>query len=166
MNENLVLIGFMGSGKSSVSKALALELDRFLFDSDELIEAKFQMTVREIFNRFGEDFFRREEEKLATCFLYMKNYIISTGGGFVKVKKLDKLGKIVYLKADFDFLKNRLSKEDIEQRPLFNDEKKARQLFNERLALYENLSNLTVCVEGKSIKDIVYEIKKDLKCEF
>ena len=68
--------------------------------------------------------------------------------------------------TNFDFLKNRLSKEDLEQRPLFNDEKKARQLFNERLALYENLSNLTVCVEGKSIKDIVYEIKKDLKCEF
>ena len=160
--ENLVLIGFMACGKSSVAKALALRLDSFFFDTDQLIEAKFQMSVKDIFKSFSEAFFRKEEQKLAHTLLDIKNAVIASGGGFIAVKNLKKLGKIIYLRADFDFLRARLKQDELDKRPLFKDEARARELFDTRKDLYESLADLSIDIKDKSIDYIAQEIIRSL----
>lgn len=161
-NENLLFIGFMGCGKSSVARALALDLKRVFFDSDDLIELKFKLSIKEIFQKYGEDFFRKEERLLADFFAKTSNAIIASGGGFYKNANLKEIGKIIYLEADFDFLKNRLSKDELLKRPLFSDEKHARALFEERIDKYKSLAQQIINVENKSIETIKDEIKKGL----
>lgn len=161
-NENLLFIGFMGCGKSSVARDLALDLKRVFFDSDDLIELKFKLSIKEIFQKYGEDFFRKEERLLADFFANTSNAIIASGGGFYKNANLKEIGKIIYLEAGFDFLKNRLSKDELLKRPLFSDEKHARALFEERIDKYKSLAQQIINVENKSIETIKDEIKKGL----
>ena len=89
-----------------------------------------------------------------------KNSIISLGGGFLKTENL---GFVIYLKASFDYLFNNLLEKEKYKRPLLNDEKLARILYNERLSIYEENANLIIDIENKSIKDILNEILKRIK---
>lgn len=79
--KNIVLIGMMGCGKSSIGRRLALALDRELVDTDELIERRAGMSVSDIFARKGEDFFRDEELSVSEELALRQNLIIACGGG-------------------------------------------------------------------------------------
>ncbi|EJA9519577.1 shikimate kinase [Campylobacter coli] len=161
--KNIVFIGFMGSGKSTLARALAKDLDLVFLDSDFLIEQKFNQKVSEIFAQKGENFFREQEQKMSDFFSSCEKACIATGGGFVNVSNLEKAGFCVYLKASFEYLKKRLSENEIAKRPLFYDEVQAKRLYNERLNKYEQKANLILDVENKSIDELVIEIKKVIK---
>ena len=162
-NKNIFFIGFMASGKSTLARALAVELDWVFLDSDSLIEAKFDKSIAEIFAEFGEDFFRKEEQKIANFFCGIKNASIATGGGFIQVSNLDEIGICVYLRAEFETLKHRLDLKEKEKRPLFYDEKKAKTLYNKRLKIYEKKANLILDIENKNIQELIYELKKRIE---
>lgn len=169
LKNNLVLIGFMGVGKGTIARALAENLGVFAIDCDDLIESFANKKISQIFADSGEAKFRQIEQNLAK--FLQKNVsgcIISTGGGFYKVKNLAKIGKIIYLKSDFDAIINRLknspnSEKKFAKRPLLNDLNKAREIFNERQNGYESVADLIVNVANREISDIVSEIKTKLK---
>lgn len=132
--ENILFIGFMGCGKSTLAREFARESDRVFIDSDALIEMQFDLSVNEIFAKFGEEFFRKEEQKMANFLTYTRGISLATGGGFVGVRNLDKIGFCVYLRASFEFLKERLSEKEKAKRPLFLDEEKAKNCIMQDLA--------------------------------
>jgi len=81
MKKNLVLLGMMGVGKSTLGKTVAKKLNLKFIDTDASIEKKFSMKIWEIFTNKGEDFFRNEEEKEVLECLKNKNTVIALGGG-------------------------------------------------------------------------------------
>ncbi len=81
LNKNIVLIGMMGSGKSSIGKILSKKLKLTFIDIDKKIEETENFKISEIFTKFGESYFRKIEEKISLKFLSSKNSVISLGGG-------------------------------------------------------------------------------------
>jgi len=93
-NNNIVLIGFMGVGKGTTARALSKALKTMNLDCDDLLESSQNMKIKAIFDEFGEEYFRQLEKDLAKFLATnVKNAIISTGGGFAKVKNLNKIGR-------------------------------------------------------------------------
>ena len=167
--KNIILIGFMGVGKSKVGKALAKDLDMFYLDTDALIKTRLNKKIRDIFEENGEKFFRQEEQRVATWFKKnVKNTILSTGGGFcVYVRDIQKLGKIILLHNSFDTIYNRLKssqnwKKELQKRPLFKSYKEAQKLYEVREEIYKKHANLVIDMEEKSLKTIVQEIKQKI----
>lgn len=158
-NSNIVLIGFMGSGKSTVARALAKRMSRFFIDSDDLIEKLENRTISEIFESEGETYFRAQEQKcLAWMLGALKNSVISTGGGLpIYADGVKKLGTVVFLKSDFEVLKERIWGDSTSERPLMEDETQAKKLFDERMERYEALSDITVDGNGE-VASVVREI--------
>ena len=89
-NKNLVFLGMMGSGKSSIGKLVSSKLKIPFIDIDNLIEEQTGMTISEIFKTGGEDYFRNLEEKITIKSLKHKNVVISLGGGGFVNKKIRK----------------------------------------------------------------------------
>ena len=85
--KNIVLVGMMGSGKSSIGKLLSKKVDLDFIDIDKKIEEKERKTISEIFSKFGEIYFRNLEEQVSIDYLKLQNKIISLGGGgFMNIK--------------------------------------------------------------------------------
>ena len=81
MKKNLVLVGMMGSGKSTIGKVISRKSGLKFIDTDELIEIQEKMKIREIFKNKGEDFFRQIEEKIILKVMKLNGYVIAVGGG-------------------------------------------------------------------------------------
>lgn len=147
------LVGFMGSGKSTVGKMLAEELGWRFADLDDDIEAREQMPITRIFSERGEPEFRRiEHECLAARVNEVQDFrplVLALGGGaFVQEQNraiLEKAGITVWLDCPFDLLERRVS--GFEHRPLAKDPAAFRKLYDERRALYA-LSDYRVPIEG------------------
>lgn len=122
--QSIVLIGFMGAGKSSTGKALARKTGLPHFDTDEIVSARFGLSVTEIFVRFGEEEFRDAEAEALGQLSKAAPAIIVTGGGIVlrpeNVKTLRELGRVVSLEADEETLFRRISRRAT--RPLLQTE--------------------------------------------
>ena len=143
---NIVLIGFMGSGKSSVGRVLAKQKGMYFIDTDSLIESSEGRKIRDVFAENGEGYFRELEKKtfswLSSC---VDNAVVSTGGGMPTViDSFEKLGKTVYLKVDFETLLERLKAEEFDKRPLFADVEFAKKIFEIREPIYTQKSELIV----------------------
>lgn len=178
---NIVLIGFMGSGKSSVAKNLGkrysqsqnppqnlsqktLRKDttqrftRFVLDSDEMISKNLGMSISQYFKRRGEEAFRlREAEFIAWVCSSVKNAIISTGGGMPIFNDVRQMGFVVYLEIGFDEILSRLDSIQRTKRPLFRDLKKAREIFLYRKDIYKNTADLVIDA-SKPLESITQEI--------
>ena len=169
MSNNVVLIGFMGVGKGSTARKLAKKMDRFCIDTDDLIVSFENRTLKKIFKKGGEPYFRGLEQKIANWLENsVSNTIISCGGGFYKVDNLSKIGKVVYLKASFEWIYERLkthpkTKAKFKKRPLFKDKQKAKELYDSRYKLYEESAHFTIEMEGKSSDQILSEIINIIK---
>ncbi|CAM4005166.1 shikimate kinase [Campylobacter hepaticus] len=161
--KNIIFIGFMGCGKSTLARALAEDLDLVFLDSDVLIEQKFNQKINTIFEKKGEQFFREEEQKMANFFIHCNKACIATGGGFIHVSNLENMGFCIYLKASFEYLKKNLDDNEIFKRPLFYDEIKAKKLYNERLNKYEKKAHFILDIENKNVDKLLSEIKKVVK---
>jgi shikimate kinase len=158
-SENIVLIGFMGSGKSSVGRLLSQKSGRYFLDADALIESAQGKEISSIFEKYGEEYFRELEKEsarwMAEC---VKGSIISTGGGMpLVVEKLHDIGKVVYLKLPFEKILDRISPEERAKRPLFQDIESAKNLFNLREKIYKEQAEITLNAD-RPIEEIVDEI--------
>jgi shikimate kinase len=140
----LYLIGMPGCGKSSLGKKLASKLNYDFIDMDEYIEQKACMFIDEIFEAYGEAWFREFERNVLKEFNELDNVIIATGGGVIKNKKNKDLmnGKCIYLMVDLETIKKRLESSGI-VRPLLK-KKTVEQLFFERKELYEYFADIKV----------------------
>jgi shikimate kinase len=166
MSKNIVLIGFMGVGKGTIAREVSNQSGLYAIDCDDLIESLENRKIKTIFEKSGEKYFRELEKKTAIWLeKNVKKSIISTGGGFYKVKNLNKIGTIVYLQSSFDAIFERIlhhpnAKQKLAKRPLLKDLKKAQSIFNERVKSYEKCANIVINVEKKTPKDIAKEILK------
>lgn len=157
----LVLIGFMGSGKTSISKILAKELDLLLIDMDRaIIDKSGRESDREIFDLDGEKRFRELESEVAKTIEDASNSIISTGGGIImneeNMNYLKKNALIIYLNCSFATAKNRISPNN--PKPLFRDLDKARELYLLRQPLYSKYANIIVETDFRKPIEIAKEI--------
>jgi len=137
----IALIGMMGAGKSHVGRALGKVLERDFYDSDHVIEGKAQLSIPEIFERFGEDKFRDVENKTIVELLEQGPCVIATGGGAVMnpqtLQALKDKAVLIWLDADVDSLLDRVQRNS--NRPLLqNDDPRATlsQLLEARRNLY------------------------------
>lgn len=161
MEKNIILIGFMGVGKGTIARAFAKEYKVYNIDTDDLIESKTNKEVKKIFERYGEERFRALEQETADWIEHnVKGTLISCGGGFYKVNNLKNLGTIVLLDASFEWIHKRLknaknSKAKLAKRPLFEKEKEAKKLYNERVKLYREIADIAIDVEKLTTKEIL-----------
>jgi shikimate kinase len=111
MPGNLILVGFMGAGKSSVGRILARRLDRCFVETDDMITAKEGASIPEIFATKGEGYFRSAEEEALALLALKSGDVIATGGGLPcrqgRPDTLRALGTVVWLSGDFDTLYRR-----------------------------------------------------------
>ena len=118
------LIGFMGSGKSSIGKQLAKELNIKHIDLDNLIEESENITIPDIFNNSGETYFRKLEEKYLKETIKEDNILVSTGGGTPTTHGLmdvmNNIGETIYLECCTETLFERL-RQDKEKRPMISN---------------------------------------------
>lgn len=142
---NIVLIGFMGSGKSTIAKLLATTLTMPHVDSDIYIADNAQSSISDIFAAKGEKHFRYLESLFIESFSTKKNHIIATGGGMPIFHDVKKLGLCFYLQSDFETIAKRIEADNklkgCNARPLFRDKEKALKLYHERTNLYKQSSN-------------------------
>lgn len=166
MEKNIILIGFMGVGKGTIARAFAKEYKVYNIDTDDLIESKTNKEVKKIFERYGEERFRALEQETANWIEHnVKGTLISCGGGFYKVNNLKNLGTIVLLDASFEWIHKRLknaknSKAKLAKRPLFEKEKEAKKLYNERAKLYREVADVVIDVEKLTTKEILGTISQ------
>ena len=155
-----VLLGFMGSGKTTIAR----KLDSNFVDMDALLEDRLGMPIARFFEEKGEAAFRQlEEEVLAE--LLKTDKVISTGGGIVISPRNRALLKQnpdnIYLKADFDTLYQRISADKDNQRPLFlkNSKEDLAAIFKERQAWYEEVASQIVDVSSLNPDEIIEELR-------
>lgn len=141
--KNIILTGFMASGKTTIGKCLSEKLNMSFIDTDEYIEKNEGMTINEIFSSFGEKHFRKLEEKCAKELCTTSGTIIATGGGFVlnksNIDNLRKNGVIVNLKTNEVVIRKRLDGAR-GTRPLLqnNELDTIMQRFEQRKPYYDN----------------------------
>ena len=152
---NIVLIGMMGSGKTTVGKEVSKELSCKFIDTDEYIEKKEQMTLRDIIKFKGENYFRDIESEAIRVACKSSNTVISTGGGCVlkpeNIKNLKENSDIWYLKCRLDMIETRITNNS-SRYLLYNTS--VYDIYQERKELYERYSDYIVDSSDKSIQDI------------
>lgn len=164
MKDNIILIGFMGSGKTSVGIKLSYQMKRTMIDTDKWIEQKQKMTVSEIFAASGEEAFRRmETECLKELIKTADRQIISVGGGLPMREEnhglLKELGRVVYLKVTPEAVYERLKNDTT--RPLLQVEEpmeRIRTLLDGRAPVYEKCADVVVEASDKSFEEIIEQI--------
>ena len=164
MKDNIILIGFMGCGKSSVGIKLSYAQKRPIIDTDKWIEKKQKMTISEIFATKGEAAFRQmETDCLKELIEKEEGKIISTGGGLpIKEENhslLKELGRVYYLKVSPQTVFERLQGDTT--RPLLqgdNPMEKIKELLDYRAPVYEKCADVIVDVSDKNFEEILTEI--------
>lgn len=163
---HIILIGFMGAGKTTVGQALAEKLHRSFIDTDQLIEETAGMSIPAIFAEQGEDAFRCAETAVLEKLLAMgEPAVISTGGGLPLRKEnreiLKELGTVVYLKVSKETVLDRLKGDTT--RPLLYGEdadQRVEDLLLERGPLYVQAAHEVICVDGKTVPAIIKELEE------
>ncbi len=162
--KNIILIGFMGCGKTTVGIRLSYRLRRTMEDTDKLIEKEEGRTISEIFRTDGEAFFRGlETDCLKKLIRTARNMIISVGGGLPVREEnralLKQLGTVVYLCASAETIYER-TKHDTSRPLLQGDDPKGkiRTLLAEREAIYESAADIVIDVNQKGFDEILEEI--------
>jgi shikimate kinase len=164
---NIVLTGFMGTGKTAVGEKLAKELKMQYVDTDKMIEEDTGTTISKIFKKFGEDHFRDLETQAVKCVAMLDNFVIATGGGAVlreeNMVELERNGVVICLSATPEVIYRRTAKN--KKRPLLaevQDAKKkieemllARKPFYERAAFSIDTSEVDTDTIVDSIADFV-----------
>lgn len=168
---NVILIGFMGTGKSTVARELARLLGFALIDTDERIVARAGKAISEIFADDGEPTFRVLEAEVLVALAGVERAVVSTGGGAVtqapNVEALRAAGAVVWLDADIDVIMERVAKNT--KRPLLqtaDPRATVEQLLAERRPLYAAAADETVDTDGLSSAEIAYGLAESARIWF
>ncbi len=167
MKRNIVLIGFMGTGKSTVARRLADRLNRNFFELDELIEKEAGKTINNIFKEEGGERFRDLESDMIGVITKREGGIISCGGGAVlrerNVKILKKNAVLIHLTASPQVILERIG--DDENRPLLmhnNKIERIKELIRTRGKIYDRCADYTIDTSELGIEDVVHEIIEEV----
>ncbi len=161
---NVVLCGMMGSGKTTIGVKIAEKTGRRWYDTDGVIVDRYGK-ISDIFEYYGEEYFRKIETEVVKELSVQNDLIISTGGGLVlkeeNTELLKKSGKIVFLRAKKETLAGRLKVDGT--RPLLQAKtesilERLDKLLKERSPVYERVADFTVDVDGKTPSEIADEI--------
>ncbi len=166
--QSILLCGFMGCGKTSVGQALSFRLKWDFLDTDTMIEKREGISIPEIFERFGEQEFRRMEMEVASQLGRRKNTVISTGGGFLTQEKTvqalresaNGFEAIVLLDCSFETCYQRIKNSD---RPLVknNTKEQLEEIFIKRQLQYRRVADVVILNEGivsATVEQILREI--------
>ncbi|MGI5911450.1 MAG: shikimate kinase [Syntrophomonadaceae bacterium] len=162
--KNIVLIGFMATGKTSVGAVLAQKLGKMFVDMDHEIEKLVGMSIAEIFKKYGEERFRLEETLMAKKVGQLKSSVIATGGGTVtnmeNVAYLKNNGKIICLDADPRDIEVRVNRKK-GTRPMLAREgliEDIEKLLQKREPFYAHAADIRIDTRGKNIEMVATEI--------
>ncbi len=150
---HILLVGFMGSGKSSVARRLSSITGLSLIDLDYRIEVLEHRKIKQIFAAEGEPGFRAIETRILKGLAREDRSIVSCGGGIIgsaeNRETLHQLGTVVYLQVSFEGALARISNSN--NRPMLQGEIPPRELYEGRLALYEEVADITVDTTGRTV---------------
>lgn len=158
--ENIILIGMPGAGKSTCGVLAAKLLLKNFFDTDLLIQSLENKRLQQIINDRGVDAFKKAEEA-AVLSLDIKGTVIATGGSVVyserSMRHLQSMGRLIYLHLSFDEMQKRITNLSTRGIVLQNGET-LKDMYDERLPLYEKYADFIIDCDGNSIDDTVAEI--------
>lgn len=165
---NIVLIGFMGAGKSTIAGMMHEAFSMEVIEMDQVIVDQQGMSIPEIFEKYGEEYFRDLETNLLIDMQDRQNVIISCGGGVAlrerNVKEMKRNGKVVFLTASPETILERVK--DDNDRPLLNGHKNVEyisRMMETRRPKYEAAADFIISTDGKSSYDICREIVSELQ---
>lgn len=154
--ENIILIGMPGAGKSTLGVVLAKILGYEFIDADLLIQGKLDKTLQKIIDACGPDGFIEVENEVL-CTLTAKHAVVATGGSAVysdeAMRHLGSIGTVVYLKVSYEELESRLGGLHERGVVMKNGTGSLADLFEERRPLYEKYADLTIDIDGVSVRD-------------
>lgn len=164
---NIFLVGFMGSGKSTIGRNLCKVMRRRFFDTDDRIVEMAGKSISDIFKDEGEEYFRGLETDVLRRLPENGNLIVSCGGGMAlrpeNVELMKEKGKIIYLFAEPETILERVKRSN--KRPILEGNKNIEfitELMSKRIDFYEACSDIKIVVDGKTIDEICDEIRKCL----
>ncbi len=167
-NYNIVLIGFMGAGKSTISDFLKTVFAMDIVEMDQIIAERQGMSISDIFETYGEEYFRELETKLLVEMQSRSNVVISCGGGTpmreCNVVEMKKNGRVVLLTAKPETILERVK--DNHDRPLIENNKNVSfiaELMEKRREKYEAAADIIIETDGKSELEICEELVHSLR---
>lgn len=170
--KNIVIVGFMCSGKSTVGRKLAKKINYKFIDTDQWISNEMNLSIDEIFDKKGEDYFRGLETNTVKHFSEnLTNAVLSTGGGLSIRKEnltyLKEIGTIVYLKVSKNSVLKRLNPNIV--RPLLEQEDREEiieDMLNIRNPIYNDIADIVIDTNNKSIDTVVNEVMDKLSIKW
>jgi shikimate kinase len=161
-NNLFYLIGFSGSGKSTIAKELASKLNFNCFDIDTIFEINENQLISNIFNTLGEEYFRKAENNILKEVSKESNAIIACGGGITdnleNIEIMKQSGYIIWIYSDFEDCINRIN---LENKPMFNSFENYYDLFRKRGEDYFISSDLIV-YNSKDLSNIINKIYAEI----
>ena len=165
---NIVLIGFMGAGKSTISDFLRTVFAMEVVEMDQIIAEREEMSISDIFETYGEEYFRDLETKLLIEMQSHKNAVISCGGGAAlrerNVAEMKKNGRVVLLTATPETIFERVK--DSNDRPVLNGRKNVKgisELMEQRREKYEAAADIVINTDDKTVLQICEELVQHLQ---
>ena len=167
MSNNIILVGLMGAGKSTIGRSLAKKLNKEFFDSDRVIEERTGVDIATIFEIEGEQGFRDREAQVIEELCQMEGIVLATGGGSVlreeNRENMKKYGQVVYLCTTAELLYSRIRYD--KSRPLMqtaNPLDTLKKLLQNREPFYNEVSNLIITTGKQKAAVIVKRIEAAL----
>lgn len=162
MKKNIILVGFMGTGKSSVGRRLAERLQMDFFDTDQEMEAVTGLDLLVLYRKYGKIRFQSEENLVLCKMLQKENSVIATGGTLElypeRLQAMRSSGMLVCLKADIEIIERRVARKD--NRPLLRKKymtEDIRRLYTNQIC-WEQVANLVIDTSEKSFEQILRTI--------
>ena len=167
-SNNIILIGLMGAGKSTIGRSLAKKLKKEFYDSDRVIEERTGVDIATIFEIEGENGFRDREAQVIAELCQMDNIVLATGGGSIlreeNRENMKNCGQVVYLSTTAELLYSRIKHD--KSRPLMqtsNPLETLKNLLNKREPFYKEISDLNITTGRQKANLIVKRVEDALK---
>lgn len=168
MKENIILVGLMGAGKSTIGRSLAKQLNKDFYDSDRVIEERTGVDIATIFEIEGEEGFREREEQVIAELCKMKNIVLATGGGCIlreaNRKNMRKSGHVIYLRTSADLLYSRIRFD--KTRPLMQTKSPIdtlKKLLDDREPFYLEVADKIIMTGKQKANIIVKRVEESLQ---
>ncbi len=163
---NLVLVGYMGSGKTSVGRRVAQRLGYGYLDTDHFIEQEMGCSISQLFDEKGETFFRQIESRIAAQLHKLDNHVIATGGGILtrdgNLEALTQAGVTIFLNADPEDIYDRLQRDT--RRPKLREgdlQETVTRMLEERMERYRQCS-IIIDTKGKSVNRVAGKVIEEV----